>query len=421
MARHYSKLCQFGPKAEVFAFRHPAVDARINILEGAVRSSKTWAMMPKLLWLSRYAVAGHRVILGVTRNTVYNNVLSDLFTIIGPGGFQYSRSSGALSLFGTPWQVIGARDEGSEKYIRGLTIGIAYCDELSLIPRSSYQMIMSRMSPKGARFYATTNPDSPYHWLKTEVIDSESLRNANDIFVEHFNLDDNPHLDTEFKESLKRQFSGIFYKRFIEGMWVLAEGAIYRDVLTEDLFYTDAERPPALRSRGGHLEHWIGVDYGTINPCVFIDVYDDGRTLWMDREYYWDSRAQNRQKTDAEYADDMVSFVGGGDTRQWPGVIVDPSAASLQAELRNRGFWVIDGDNSVDDGIRRVSAMLNRKKLRINKQGCPKGVKEMQTYAWADKRAETTGREQPLKLHDHFPDAVRYIVQTRIADWRLVA
>jgi PBSX family phage terminase large subunit len=420
MVGQYSKLRPFGSKAEAFASRHPAADRRINILEGAVRGSKTWAMMPKLLWLSRYPVAGHRVIIGVTKNTVYNNVLDDLFSIIGPGAYQYSKSSGALNLFGTKWQVIGARDEGSEKYIRGLTIGVAYCDELTLIPRSSYQMIMSRMSPKGARFYATTNTDSPYHWLKTEVIDSVKLREASEIFVEHFALDDNPHLEQDFKESLKRQFSGVFYKRFIEGLWVLAEGAIYRDVLTDDVFYTDTERPIGLKSPGGHQEHWIGVDYGTINPCVFVDAYDDGRTLWMDREYYWDSRAQNRQKTDAEYADDLAQFVGEPNSRWWPGVIIDPSAASLQIELRNRGFYVIDADNSVSDGIRRVSAMFNRKKLRINKQGCPNGVKEMQTYAWADKRAEKTGKEEPIKLHDHYPDAVRYIVQTRIGDWRLV-
>ena len=421
MTGRYSRLRQFGSKAQAFALRHPAADRRINILEGAVRSSKTWAMMPKLLWLSRYSVAGHRVIVGVTKKTVYNNVLDDLFSIIGPRAYKFSKSSGELELFGTRWQVIGARDEGSEKYIRGLTIGVAYCDELTLIPQSSYRMIMSRMSPKGARFYATTNPDNPYHWLKTDVIDSVTLREANDIFVEHFDLEDNPHLDPDFKESLKRQFAGVFYKRFIEGLWVLAEGAIYRDVLTDDIFYTDAERPIALRSRGGHQEHWVGVDYGTINPCVFVEAYDDGTTLWVDREYHWDSRAQNKQKTDAEYADDMVQFVGAGDPREWPGVIIDPSAASLQVELRSRGFHVIDADNSVDDGIRRVSAMLNRKKLRINKQGCPKGIKEMQTYAWADKRAEITGKEQPIKAHDHYPDALRYIVQTRIRNWRLVA
>jgi PBSX family phage terminase large subunit len=421
MVGQHPKLRQFGPKAETFAFRHPASDRRINILEGAVRSSKTWAMMPKLLWLSRYPVAGRRVIVGVTKNTVYNNVLDDLFSIVGPGAYQYSKSSGALTLFGTKWQVIGARDEGSEKYLRGLTIGVAYCDELTLIPRSSYQMIMSRMSPTGARFYATTNPDTPFHWLKTEVIDSAKLREAKEIFVEHFDLDDNPHLDQAFKDSLKRQFAGIFYKRFIEGLWVLAEGSIYRDVLADDVFYTDCERPIGLKSQHGHREHWIGVDYGTINPCVFVDVYDDGTTLWADREYYWDSRAENKQKTDAEYADDMLRFVGGGDPRLWPGVIIDPSAASLQVELRNRGFWVIDADNSVDAGIRRVSAVLNRKKLRINKQGCPNGVKEMQTYAWADKRAETTGKEEPIKSHDHYPDALRYVVQTRIGDWRLIA
>lgn len=422
---NFTRLKPFSRKAADFAYRCPEADRRINILEGAVRSSKTWAMIPKLQLLSRYQVSGHKVIIGVSKQTVYNNILNDLFEVIPQHCWHYSRSNSRLELFGSSWQVIGVRDEGSEKYIRGLTVGVAYVDELTLIPQSSYNMLMSRMSPAGARFYATTNPDSPYHWLKTDVLDNWKLWQTPDIFVEHFTLDDNPHLEESFKESLKRQFAGVFYRRFINGEWVLAEGAIYGSVISEKNWYTDTERPIGLKSRGGHLAHWVGIDYGTVNPYVFIDVYDDGYRLWFDRERYYDSKKEYRQRTDQEQADDLLRFMDecAGrqlDPRERPGAIIDPSAASLKGELIRRGLYVMDARNDVDEGIRKVSAMLNTGKLKINRERCPEGAKEMETYSWDTKKA-MGGKEQPVKFKDHYPDAARYIVNTVIDNYRVAA
>jgi hypothetical protein len=152
----------FGSLAERFAMRPPEKDCPINILEGAVRSGKTWCLHPKALSCCRYNVDGRKLISGVSKQSIYNNVLTDLFEIIGPRNYSFNRNSGQLRLCNTDWLVIGAKDEGSEKYIRGLTVGVALCDELSLMPQSFFQMLLSRMSPEGARLYATTNPDSPY-------------------------------------------------------------------------------------------------------------------------------------------------------------------------------------------------------------------------------------------------------------------
>ncbi|HXC43333.1 MAG TPA: hypothetical protein VNY51_07430 [Candidatus Dormibacteraeota bacterium] len=159
----------FGRKAERFAMRPPEFDRSINILEGAVRSGKTWCLHPKAIYCCGYPVGGRKIITGVSKQSVYNNVLSDLFKILGPRNCSYNRDSGLLRLCGSEWLVIGAKDEGSEKYIRGLTVGIALCDEISLMPQSFFQMLLSRMSPEGARLYGTTNPDSPFHWLKNQL------------------------------------------------------------------------------------------------------------------------------------------------------------------------------------------------------------------------------------------------------------
>ncbi len=417
------KLLPFGEKAHRFAFRHPREDRRITILEGSVRSSKTWASIVKIVLLSKYDVAGQRLITGQSKATIKSNVLADLFEIVGNRNHDYNQQSGELRLFDSWWRVLGAKDEGSERALRGATVGVAVSDELTLTPKSFAMMLQSRLSPEGARWYATTNPDSPYHYVKTDLLDNPDL--APYLEVIHLGLDDNPNLSEEYKQFIKRSYTGVWFQRFVEGLWVLAEGAIYRDVLTGDVFYDDATRPEGLLGQGGHVEHWIAVDYGTTNPCVFLDIYDDGRTVWWDREYYWDSKSQGRQKTDSEYADDLIEFVapgtlGGGDQRNWPGVIIDPSAASFKAELLSRGFYVTDAENEVEDGIRRVSTMLAQKKIRINRQRCPNGVREMQSYSWDEKKSDK-GREQPIKAHDHVPDAGRYHCNTRINDWRLAA
>jgi PBSX family phage terminase large subunit len=417
------KIKPFGAKAHSFIFRPPMQDKRITILEGAVRSSKTWACIVKIVVLCQYHVEGQRLITGGSKSTIKANILNDLFEIVGNRNYDYNQQTGELRLFETHWRVLGANDEGSEKYLRGATVGIAVSDELTKTARSFTMMLLSRLSPAGARWYATTNADSPYHYLRTDLLDRREMAPYLDVI--HFGLDDNPNLTAEYKEFIRRSYTGVWYKRFVLGLWVLAEGAIYRDVLTKDVFYDDATRPEGLLSRGGHVERWIACDYGTTNACVFIDVYDDGQVAWFDREYYWDSRERGIQKTDAQYADDLIKFVSYDaptpiDQRLWPGIIVDPSAASFKVELLNRGFYVVDAENDVDDGIRRMSTALLRKKIRINRQGCPVGVREMESYAWNEKRSDA-GKEVPIKSHDHFPDAGRYFTNTRLNDWRLSA
>ena len=228
---------------------------------------------------------------------------------------------------------------------------------------------------------------------------------------------DNPNLTTEFVEAQKRLYSGFFYKRFIEGLWVVAEGAIYKDSWSEDLIYNLNDEPHGLRSPDGHQNRIISIDYGTTNPMVFLDIYDDGKLFWVAREYYWDSGEQMRQKTDAEYADDLLEFIGPAHDAK---VIIDPSAASFKAEMTKRRIWHADADNDVSEGIRLASMALNQLLVRFCRQTAPKTIQEMQTYAW-DSKAAQRSEEKPLKTHDHGPDAFRYLAKSEISHWRLTS
>ena len=404
----------FGPRAERFAMRPPEQDWPINILDGAVRSGKTWCLHPKALYCCAYNVGGRKLLTGVSKQSVHNNVLTDLFDLVGPRHYSYNRNTGQLKLCGADWLVIGAKDEGSERYIRGLTVGIALCDEVSLMPQSFFQMLLSRMSPQGARLYGTTNPDSPYHWLKAEYLDNEELRASRILWSDHFTMADNPNLGPRYVESQKRLYTGFFYKRFIEGQWVMAEGAIYKDSWSDELLYDQKDEPINLR-HSRQTQRFIPIDYGTTNPMVFLDVYDDGNTYWVTREYYWDSAVQMRQKTDAEYADDLVEFIGPERNAK---VIIDPSAASFKAELTKCGIWHVDADNEVNDGIRLVSMVLNKRMVRFCRQTVKKTTQELQTYSW-DTKAALRGEEKPLKIHDHGADAFRYFAMSEVPQWRL--
>jgi PBSX family phage terminase large subunit len=405
----------FGPRLERFAMRPPEKDSPITIVHGAIRSGKTYSLHTKILYCCLYPVAGRKVLTGASKQSIFNNVLNDLFNMVGSSNYGYNRHTGELRLCNSQWLVIGAKDEGSERYIRGLTVGVAVCDELVVQPPSFVKMLLNRMSPEGARFYATTNPDTPFHYVKTDLLDNIKLRDSGQLRSIHVTLEDNPNLPQQYKDNLRRLYHGVYYRRYVLGQWVIAEGAIYGDSWSDDLLYDSREEPEDLRCQGGHQQRFIAVDYGTSNPMVFLDIYDDGQIFWVVGEYYWDSVAEARQKTDAEYADDLFHFIGPQADAK---VIVDPSAASFKAELTKRGIWHGDADVDVNQGIRKVSMVLNQRLVRFCRQTVSKTIQEMQTYAW-DPRAAQRGEEKPLKIHDHGPDAFRYFVQTEVSYWRL--
>lgn len=413
-------MASFSPKSKAFIRTHPRNDAFFTILEGSIRSSKTWTMIPKLLFgLNNYKVAGDRIIFGVSKETIYNNVLTQIFDFIGTKNYTYNRQSGELWLYNTRWSVVGAKDEGSEKYIRGRTVGIAYGDELVLIPKSFLDMMLGRMSPDGARAYGTTNPDSPYHYLNLEYLQDEDKKKHGLVRAIHFDLNDNLSLTSEVRARYEAMYKGVFYQRMIQGLWVIAEGAIYKDCFDNANLYDNASRPSTLTAPGGYSEMFMPIDYGTTNPTVFLHIIDDGTTYWVDNEYYYNSADTGVQKTDGQYVTDLKKC-----QQDWNAtgaqIIIDPSAASLKAEMIQQGIWNTDNaDNEVIDGIRNVSTLLLKKKIRIHER-CAKLRGELASYAW-DKKKQKLGEDAPIKQNDHAPDALRYFVQTKVPAWRLAA
>lgn len=418
---------RFGQKSWDFIMRDPKYDKKHTLLVGSVRSSKTFSahIAKNIYQLSQYELPlnAKRIMSGSTKQTFYRNVLMDLESIVGKENLHYNSANGELMLYDKLWFVIGAKDEASYKQILGSTVGLWLGDEVVEYPESFLAQMWMRMSPEGARSYLTTNPGNPYQYLKTDIIDDKQFRERMEVI--QFTLDDNPNISAQAKADIIASQKGVFKLRYIDGLWVVAEGSIWRDSWNEaeNLFdgtiqrdgkeiLLDAE-PIGLRNAGGHQDHWFSVDAGVDHPQCHLEFFDDGKVVWITHEQRWDSRKEMRQKTDRQYVDDLIEF---GAARHK--IIVPPEALSLKNELIQRGLWVVDADNEVTEGIHTVSTMLASRKLRVSKRGCPELAKRIPNYAW-DKKAAKLGKEQPLKVEDDDVDAMRYGVHGVIPQWRV--
>ena len=400
----------------------PVRDCNGIIADGAIRSGKTVAMSLGFVFWAMETFEGQNFIMaGKTIGSFKRNVLSNLKLMLTSRGYHWKHHVSENMLEVTRkgrtnyFHMFGGRDESSQDLVQGITAAGCFLDEVALMPESFVNQVTGRCSVEGRKMWFNCNPAGPMHWFKTGWIDN---RKKKKLVYLHFTMDDNLSLSEAIKADYSSMYAGVFFLRYIKGLWAVAEGLIYT-MCTDKNYYEDEERPIALKSIS---QKYITVDYGTSNPCVFLEIWDDGQTIWVDREYRWDSRSEearrtgNPQKTDAQYADDMEEFMGREPEDQCP-IVVDPSAASFIVELQKRGFYVIPADNEVLDGIRATATLLAQDCLNINKS-C-KGLRsEMQSYVWDDKAAER-GDEKPVKQLDHGPDALRYYVKTILPSWRI--
>jgi PBSX family phage terminase large subunit len=367
--------------------------AFINIADGPVRSGKTLSFLVAWCYFVASAPPGDLMMVGKTERTLKRNVISPLIDVIGSKHVRYIAGAGELYLFGRPIYLVGANDEKAESKIRGSTLVGVYDNEVTLNPESVFKQLLARLSKPGARFFGDTNPDSPFHWLYTDYLTNDELIKAGDLKRWQFTIDDNPALTEEYKGRLKRLYTGLWYKRMILGLWVMADGTVYD-------FDVDVHVTDQLPERFDQVR--VAVDYGTSNPTVFLLFGRFNGRWYVVREYYYDSKEGGRQKTDSEYADDFAAFLEGLHPQS---IEIDPSAASFIAELRKRGHPVHRAQNEVLDGIRVVSRVLGHELLIHS--SCRHTIAEMAVYSW-DPKAQKKGEDKPLKERDHGPDALRY-------------
>lgn len=392
-----------GKQAEICRFGSSGYDALI--CDGAIRSGKTsvmtvafveWAMQNfsscvfgicgKTVGSARRNIVAPFLNLHYTRmRYIITDRRSDNMLVIT------ARRSGHL--ISNTFYIFGGKDESSQDLIQGITLAGILLDEVALMPESFVNQATARCSVAGSKYWFNCNPESPEHWFKRNWIDKAEDRNALRI---HFSLSDNPSLSPAIRARYEAMYTGVFYQRYVLGLWVKAEGLVYHGF--------DRAKSVVTTQKREYERYIVSMDYGTYNPTAMLLWGCCGGVWYAVREYYHNGR-EGVQKTDDEYYRELESLCDGVSPER---LIIDPSAASFITLCRQRGrFHVLPARNDVLPGIRDTATAIRRGTVLIN-DCCVNLIREFELYAWDDKK----GGDAVIKTNEHAMDALRYFVYT---------
>ena len=383
---------------KILAFPYSNYDA--IICDGAVRSGKTsietWAFVK---WAMESFDNQRFGICGKTVDSAQKNIIvpfismtlaKEIYTL------KWRRADKVLEVISKDgkrnyFEVFGGKDESSFMLIQGRTLAGVLLDEVALMPESFVNQALARCSVDGAKIWFSCNPGSPQHWFYKNWIMRRAERNA--LYLQ-FAMTDNPSLSKKTLERYKNMYSGVFYDRYIRGLWVVAEGLVY------PMFNNVVPTVPRK-----YDTYYIGMDYGILNPTAMLLVGHCDGVWYVVKEFYHSGRQTNHQKTDAEYYVDLKQLAGDLTIKR---LIVDPSAASFITLVeKEHQFKIWDADNTVIEGIQHVAQCIADKKLMVN-DCCKRTIQEFGLYRWD----ETAPEDKVIKENDHAMDALRYVIQT---------
>ena len=302
------------------------------------------------------------------------------------------------------FHIFGGKDEASQDLVQGLTAAGFFFDEVALMPESFVNQAVARCSVEASKWWFNCNPAGPFHWFKTQWIDK---RVEKALYRIQFRLEDNPSLSTKIKKRYENMFSGVFYDRYILGLWVMAEGLIYSHFNKSMIIKAV---PPTVIIR----QRYIGVDYGQSNPTTFLllGIGSDERVYILD-EYYHSGRETQQDKSPKTYAKDFKKWLIKNGVEgvfvRYEKIFIDPSAKGFMIQLFEEGIGNIrQANNDVNKGIELICSMLQADMVRVLPH-CKKTISEFGAYCW-DEKAQARGVDIPIKKNDHIMDALRYIV-----------
>lgn len=379
------------------------------ICDGAVRSGKTSVMaLAFVIWLMDNFDGVNAAICAKTVSNAERNIITPLLSAGAlPYSMKYHRADRALTVTMGDREnrvyLFGGKDESSYQLIQGITLAGVFLDEVALMPRSFVEQALARtLTYADRKIWFSCNPENNLHWFNQEWIKPTDAGDRADAKHLHFLMSDNPILTQNEIDAAAAMFSGVFYQRYILGLWVSAEGLIY------DMFSYNRHTVTGTPDTEG--DYFVSADFGIQNATVWLlwqRMAGGGAWICL-REWYYSGRAERLQKTVGQLVDGLADMLSGVVPRQ---VIVDPSAAALIAELRRRRFHVVPAVNDVLDGISDVATLLNQDRILFH-DSCKNTLQEFGVYCW-DAKAAQHGEDRPIKENDHAMDAVRYFVRTR--------
>lgn len=383
----------------------PYADKDGIVCDGSIRSGKTTVMsLSFIMWAMETFDGLNFAVCGKTIQSLRRNVIGQLKMMLLSRGYRVEehRSENYMVIrMGAKentFYLFGGKDEGSQDLIQGITLAGVFFDEVALMPESFVNQATGRCSVDGSKYWFNCNPESPSHYIKTEWIDKITEKNMIRV---HFTMRDNPSLSAKVIERYERMYKGVFYDRFIRGLWVIAEGLVYGMFDKEkNIFHGEYTYSP-------QSSYYLSIDYGTMNPFAvgLMELQNSGRVRMLREGHY--SGREKGVTIDNEAYYKMIQEVAG----DFPitSIVIDPSAAAMKATIRKYGeYTCTDGNNDVLNGIQEVTKYLNLGMLQIH-ESCTETQKEFGAYAWDEK---AVGEDRVIKEYDHHMDLIRYFIYT---------
>lgn len=379
------------------------------ICDGAVRSGKTSIMMVSFVRWAMENFSGQRFgICGKTVDSTTKNIIIPFISMTHSKQnymLKWRRSDKLLEVRRgrsvNYFEVFGGKDEASFMLIQGRTLAGVLMDEVVLMPESFVNQALARCSVDGARMWFSCNPGTPQHWFKTEWIDD--LKRHNALYL-HFDMHDNPSLSEKTLKRYESMYSGVFYQRYVLGLWVAAEGLVYP--MFNEAEHVIDEIPWQAKLYG---RYYISIDYGTVNPTAALLWCTYKGVGYCVSEYYYDTREKQKgndymtlpRRTDEKHYEAIEKLAEGYKIDR---IIIDPSAASMKEVIREHGkFSVLNADNSVIDGIRLTANLIESGRLKFMRS-CTRTIQEFGEYLWD----EDSPDDAVIKESDHAMDSMRY-------------
>lgn len=381
------------------------------IADGAIRSGKTLSMaLSYVFWAMETFDDQNFGMCGKTITSFRRNVTTWLKSALTGRGYSVkdNRTENVMKVsrngVTNSFYIFGGKDERSQDLIQGITLAGVFFDEVALMPKSFVEQATGRCSVAGSKYWFNCNPAGALHWFKTEWIDKQDEKQ---LLYLHFDMDDNLSLTEEIKQRYHRQYSGVFFDRYIKGLWVAAENAIYNMFDAKTMI---VDTLPNMQ------RYWIGVDYGHTNATVFLllgEGFDN--KLYVISEYYHSGGESSSKKSPSAYARDFIQWAKeslGNNAARLQAIYIDPAANGFREQMKEYGVQQMrQTDNRVNDGIILTQSIIDSELLYVH-CSCKKLLDEIPNYTWDDKAVD-----KPIKQHDHALDALRYAVMGERRYW----
>ena len=384
----------FSPKqAEILRFAYN--DEETLICDGAVRSGKTIVMtLSFVLWAMTYFNHTNFAICGKTVSNAERNILRPFQQIEGmPFTLQYKISNRMLTVKcgkkENYFYLFGGKDESSYALIQGLTLAGVLFDEVALMPQSFVDQAIARtLSFANAKIWFNCNPESPNHWFYKEWITNPDRKYKH----LHFLMRDNPILTEKEIQRAESLFTGVFYDRYIRGMWVRAEGIIFPEFANDPSRWIIKSEDLPKRFR----EVSVGFDIGGNGSAYAMTCTGQGYDGIQYR-----LKAEKRQ-ADEMTMDDIENFVNEfcGECEKKYGVRIDMINCDHIAVIVNT-----INDNTkyraglcykppLEDRVFLYSKLFSTDKIKFVDGMCDDLIDEMQNLVFDDRS------DRPIPLDD---------------------